>query len=485
MQKLAWFAATLAFAACGDNSNSNNPDAPGVDAPETDAPPDAPPTPFVPPAFTKLPLSAAGTDQLLAAAPGPANTFYAVGFRAPSFEGTSDRELALVKLTATGALDTTFGGGDGIATLNAQVGGGAELYRGIVVQSDGKIVVSGLVEDEVNAADRDIVVARFDADGVLDTTFGIAGIRRLDLSTAITVNNVLVATDFTWGLAVDANDKLYVHAAQRGTGLDGNNQPRSDTDFAIVRLDADGAVDVGFGTAGTFTLDIAFSQASGARGGARDLHVLADGSILASGYTETPGFAPTRQPIIYKVTSAGALDTSFGTGGFFHELILQTDLECYGLSVKADGKIVTAGYGRDTGDATANDFTSLRLAADGTLDTTWGTNGVLAFDPKNAMFQDNNRNLVGLPGNRTALLGSSGNSSTTSDAVFAILAADGSFDTDFGTGITTYDDGGAEQFWGGAVSSDGTKALFVGYRGAGATPDAANNDDAALVILPL
>lgn len=484
MQKLAWFAATLAFAACGDNASSPTPDS-GVDAPDIDAPPDAPPTPFVPPAFTKLPLSATGTDQLLAAAPGPNNSFYAVGFRAPSFEGTSDRELALVRITSTGALDMAFGGGDGIATLNAQVGGGAELYRGIVVQSDGKIVVSGIVEDEVTAADRDIVVARFDADGVLDAGFGVAGVRRLDLSTAITVNNALVATDFTWGLAVDSTDRIYVHAAQRGAGLDANNQPRSDTDFAIVRLDANGTVDAGFGTAGTFALDIAFSQASGARGGARDLHVLADGSILASGYTETPGFAPTRQPIIYKVTSGGTLDTSFGTSGFFHELILQTDLECYGISIKADGKIVTAGYGRDAGDATANDFVSLRLAANGTLDTTWGTDGVLRFDPKSAAFQDNNRNLVGLPGGRTALLGSSGPSGTTSDAVFAILGADGSFDTDFGTGITTYEDGGAEQFWGGAVSADGTKALFVGYRGAGATPDAANNDDAAFVILPL
>lgn len=477
MRKLVWFVAMLV--ACGDNNSDNPPDAAD---PDPDAAPDAPPTPFVAPPFTKVPLSAAGTDQLLNGAAGPNNTFYGVGFRAPSFESTSDRELVLVKLSAAGTLDTTFGGGDGIASLNAQIGGNAELFRGIAVQSDGKIVVSGIVEDEVNALDRDVVVVRFDALGIPDATFGVAGIVRLDLNSAIINGTTATGTDFTWGLTVDSTDRIYVHAAQRAEGLDGNGNPRTDTDFTVVRLTGAGTLDNTFGTGGKFMLDIQGSNASGATGGVRDIHVLADGSILASGYANSSGLG-TRQPVIYKLTSAGVLDTTFG-GGIFHEVVMQTDMECYGLSIQ-NNKITTAGYGRDTGDATANDYVSLRLNLDGTFDTTWGTNGKVVFDPKMMAVQDNNRNIVGLPGGRTALLGSSGASGTVSDAVFAILTPTGGFDTAFGTGINLYDLGGAEQLWGGAVSTDGTKAIFTGFRGAGATPDATNNDDAYVVILPL
>lgn len=477
MHKLLSFALTIPLLACGDD-NQQQPDA-GPDP--VDGSPDASGT-FVAPPFTKVPIAAGGTDQLLGAAAGPNNTFFAVGFRAPTFDANADRELVLVKLTAAAALDTTFGGGDGIASLNVQSGGNAELFRGIAVQSDGKVVVSGIVEDEVNSIDRDVAVVRFDAAGSLDTSFGAGGIVRLDLNSAIINGTTATGTDFTWGLDVDANNKIYVHAAQRGEGLD-NANPRTDTDFAVVRLDPDGTLDSTFGTGGKFLLDIQRSQATGSTGGTRDIHVLADGSILASGYTNSSGLG-SRQPVIYKLTSAGVLDTSFATIGFFHEVVMNTDMECYGLSI-AGNKITTAGYGRDAGDAANNDYVSLRFNADGSYDNTWGTNGKLVFDPKMMALQDNNRSIVGLPGGRSALIGSSGPSGTTSDAVLAILTSTGGFDTAFGSGITIYDSGGAEQFWSGAVSTDGSKAIFVGFRGAGATPDASNNDDAHAVVLPL
>src|SRR5687767_2712520 len=121
MKKLLTLSFAL-FAACGDNGNQMNPD-----ASDPDAPPDAPP--FVQPTPLAVAISTAGTDQLLGAAAAPSGGgggmggFYAVGFRAPTHDATADRELVLVKLNGMGALDTGFGGGDGIATLNAQTGG--------------------------------------------------------------------------------------------------------------------------------------------------------------------------------------------------------------------------------------------------------------------------------------------------------------------------------------------------------------------------
>src|SRR5688500_6248375 len=124
MKKL--LALTLLAAACGDNNA-------GTDTPDA-APPDSTPDapPFVAPTPVAVPLSTTGTDQLLGATVipggggGGGGGFYAVGFRAATHESSSDRELVLVKLNGMGELDTTFGGGDGIASLNVQTGGNGE-----------------------------------------------------------------------------------------------------------------------------------------------------------------------------------------------------------------------------------------------------------------------------------------------------------------------------------------------------------------------
>ncbi len=482
MKNLASLALIL-LAGCGDNLTGGTaaPDAP----PTADAAPDAI-AEFVPPAFTPLALSAGGTDQLLGATPGPNGSFYAVGFRAASFEATSDRELVLVKLTTQGALDTTFGGGDGIASLNVQTGGSGELWRGIATQSDGKIVVLGTVEDEVNAVDRDAAVVRFNADGTLDTTFGVTGVDngivRLDLNQADINGATVKGVDTPWGLAVDASSRLYIHAAQRNAGVG-----RLDTDFAVVRLTAGGLADATFaatgGTPGKFTLDVQNTDAAGScQDCVRGIYVLADGTILAAGYANSTGVGSV-QPVLYKLTSAGALDTSFGTGGVFHEVLMQGFTEVYGVAL-VSGKLVTASYGRNTATGN-NDWVSARFNANGTLDTTWGTAGKVVFDGSMGDNPDNNRNVVALPGGRVALLGSTGSPATSSDAVFAILGGNGAFDTAFGTGVVKHDLGGAEQLWGGAVASTGNAALFVGYKGAGATPTATSNDNAYIVVLPL
>jgi uncharacterized delta-60 repeat protein len=474
MKKLLALSATL-FTACGDG-NQVTPDASVTpDGAAADASVDAPSS-FTPPTPVAVPISSTGTDQLLAVAPAPGGGFYGVGFHAPSFETTSDRELALVKLSATGALDTAFGGGDGIATLNAQVGGNGEVWRGVVVQPSGKIVVSGTVEDEVTATDRDIVLARFAADGTLDTTFGTAGTVRLALRTAV---NGTMGLDSTWGLAVDAVGKLYVHAGKRAEGTDAGGDPFTDTDFAVIRLDVEGAIDTTFGIDGTFTLDIQRSSAS-----VRGITVLADGAVLGYGYARSTSTGNTVQPVIYKLTTDGTLDASFASGGLFHEVVLATQTEVYGIAVQPDGTLVTAGYGRDDQDGT-NDWVSLRLTADGVLDTTWANAGTYVLDPTGMNIADNCRNAIALPDGRTALIGNGGPASAGSDAYVVILDDTGKPDAGFGTGIMKFELGGSDALFGGAVALDGTRALFAGFKGGGATPSATSNDDAHVISLAL
>ena len=464
----------LATAACGDNNNIGTPD-----ATSPDATPDA--MPFVAPTPVKVDISAAGTDQLLAAVASPSGGFYAVGFRAPTHEATADRELVLVKLDGMGQLDTSFGGGDGIATLNVQVGTNAETYRGVVVQPSGKIVVSGVVEDEVVATDRDVAVVRFNTDGTPDTTFGTAGtgVVRLDLNTALAGT---MGPDTTWGLAMEPGGKIYVHAAARTKDLDPTSADTlTDTDFVVVRLDVDGAIDTAWGDQGKFTLDIQRSPAS-----VRGINVFADGSVLAAGYADSPslGTGSLNQPVVYKLTPAGVLDTNFAQGGLFHEVVLGEQTEVYGMAVQPDGKIVTAGYGHD-GVGAPNDWVSLRLTATGTLDTTWANQGKYLLDPTGTNAGDNCRNAIALPGGRTALVGSGGPTTMTSDAFVVILDSTGKPDTGFGTGIMKFEMGSNDALFGAALATNGKRALFAGFRGGGMTPSATSNDDSYVVSLPL
>ena len=479
---------TAALAGCGAD-DEQRPDA-GPDAGQEDAAGDAAldaapdaaidgPPPFVVPTATAVPLSAAGPDQLQSAIAGPGGTFYAAGYAAATLAGP--RLVTVVKLTADGALDPSFGGGDGIATTTFDFrGGGGEI--GLAVQPDGKLIVSATVANSAVATDRDVLVARLDTSGNLDNSFGVGGDRILDLNAATdNGTGTLVGFDAARGVAVGAGGVIYVYAQARAAGTVAGGGPRLDTDLTVVKLSANGAIDGTFGGGdGRFTQDL--QQINEV---ARGLNLLADGSVLISGYANTPGLG-TVQPVLAKLTPAGVLVPGFATGGVYHDTVLAVQTEIYDVAVHG-GHVVTAGYGRQSG--MQNDWVSLRFElATGARDTTWGgaANGAVLIDPSGTMVGDNCRDAVALPGGRTLLIGSTGPSNMPAqDAVFAVLSPTGTLDAAFGDGVHQYPLGanGNDQFWGGAVS--GNRALVVGYEGGGATPTVALNDNAYAVVIPL
>ena len=482
MKKLACIASTLAaLSACGDNIKPEQPLDSGVDSGlPADASPDAPVTPFTKPTPFAVPLSAAGPDQLQSATAGPSGTFYAAGFAATTVAGA--KLVTVVRLTTTG-LDTTFGQGGKVTTALDFKGGSGEID--VATQSDGKIIVTATVANLTNPADRDIAVIRLTSAGVLDVNFGVAGVRILDLNSAVDNGGTLTGFDASRDLSIDAQNRIYIYGVQRGEGnITGGSTPRIDTDHAVVRLTANGDVDNTWGGGdGKFLLDI-YSAGAHANATSRGILALADGSVIAGGYANSAGLGTT-QPVLFKLTPAGAIDTGFADQGLFHDTVLTLQTEVYNFALHGT-KIVTGGYGRNTG--TTNDWVSMRFAAaTGVRDTSWGmTNGAVLFDPSGSMLGSNCRNAIALPGGRTLLLGSIGpGNMPAQDAAFAVLAADGRLDTHFGTGIVTYALGanGNDQFWG-AVAS-GNNALVVGYKGGGTAQTDTVNDDSYGVVLPL
>lgn len=432
-------------------------------------------------------LSASGADAFYGVAYAADGSFYAAGFAAEGPETSSDRSMVVAKFTAAGDLDTSFGDA-GIAKKNVAVGGAAgETARAVIVQSTGKIVIGGTVEADVAAAgtaaqDRDIALVRFNADGTIDDTFGAAGVQLLDLSAGVEVSGsggpTLSGADSMWSLSVTSDDKILVHGTKRAGGtVDGSAGPRPDSDWAVVRVKADGGLDETFGVAGVFSFDI--DQVAGQ---ARTGTLLADGSFIGAGYANTPSLG-SQQPVVYKVDTQGKLDTTFGAAGVFHDTVLPALAEAYAAQPQGD-KLVTAGYGRKTSTDVIG-WLSIRLTATGQLDPTYGSDGVVQLTLEE---RSNARGLVILPDQRPLLFGGGSRIADKTEATVAVLEADGAFDATYGSGgVKSYDLGGtADVFWAGAVSPDQSKVAIVGLKGvAAADASAASNDDAAVLVLSI
>jgi uncharacterized delta-60 repeat protein len=450
-------------------------------------------------------LSAEGHDRLYGLAVDEAGNIYATGQIADGVEMTADFSLLVAKFTPDGELDTEFGR-RGVATHNVTEGGGSrEVARGIVVQSNGKIVIAGAAEHDPSAEglaanDTDIVLVRFEADGTLDTSFGDEGQVVIDLNSGVEGVDgsgvaAWVAGDSQWGLALSEDDGLVVHGAARAEGMqDDGTTPREDADWVLLRLTADGEFDRSFGDEGKVTLDIGQAGAS-----ARGITVLEDGSIVASGYLNSSVLGEeSQQPVLYKVTADGEFDRSFATDdaweadGVWHDYAVMPPLraEAYGVALQGD-KFVTIGYGPTPDGGTTTDWVLFRFTASGERDTSWGTEGTTYIDAQG--YGDNGRFALALPDNR--IVGCGGGRpkpavepemgmQPPADAMVAILTEDGVPDESFGKGgFQTFDLGGNDFFWAGALAPDASQVAIAGIAG-GATMGV-DDDDSALLLLPL
>jgi uncharacterized delta-60 repeat protein len=150
------------------------------------------------------------------------------------------------------------------------------------------------------------------ANGIPDRTFGANGLSsvRVQLNSAM-VNDMMVQPD----------GKI-VLAGYRSTP----NQ------LILARLGLDGRIDPSFGNGGlTRVIQTAQSMQAKAVG------LAPDGSVVAAGFIGN-------QLLVARYTSAGRLDSSFGTNGIQTSTIGAGRSVANALGIRADGKMVVAGY---------------------------------------------------------------------------------------------------------------------------------------------
>jgi len=234
---------------------------------------------------------------------------------------------------------------------NIGVDATTDFLQAIARQSDGKIVAAGY--SYTNYGHSDFVVVRYNANGSLDTTFGP------DLNGKVTTDIGIDTRDEAYAVAIQPIDQKILVAGYSYQG---------DPNFAVVRYNTDGSLDLAFGPDlnGKVTTDI---SRTGSYDRAYAIAIQSDGKIVVVGDSFYE-FAAARYNI------DGTLDENFGKGGTLTTAFMQgthhRDAFAKAVAIETVGseeKIVAVGNTYFDGNAT--DFAMVRYNADGTLDNSF------------------------------------------------------------------------------------------------------------------
>jgi uncharacterized delta-60 repeat protein len=302
--------------------------------------------------------------------------------------------------------------------------------RKVVVQSDGKILVVGTAD---NASKLEIVLARYLANGAPDPSFGVNGI-------------VKGGADWSGvnpeSVAIQGDGKIVI-SGWNGTGSGGS--------LVLVRYNNNGTLDASFGQGGIAIPVISTSVDRG-----NSVAILKDGKILVGG--STYGFGMWHDFLLARFTPTGDLDRSFGKGGF-----VATDFLTYydygiAMALQSNGRIVVAGR---IGSGSLSDIGLVRYNANGSLDTSFGTKGLVTVQlggfsndqPHDMLLQSDGKIVV------------AGQCGSYPDDNFCLLRLNpnGTADQTFGSeGKVITDMGGSDVAEGVTLQSDG-RLIVSGY----------------------
>ncbi|MGE5461998.1 MAG: choice-of-anchor Q domain-containing protein [Syntrophothermus sp.] len=296
--------------------------------------------------------------------------------------------VALARYLPDGSLDTTF---DGDGKVTSDFGDQSDNGVAVALQADGKILLAGSARNQTSNQ-NEYVLARYNSNGSLDITF--------DLDGKVTVPFL----GFINAVAVQPDGKIV---------LVGDNYTSGD--FVLVRYNRDGSLDTGFGINGFVVTDFG-NSASGCAVAIQ----ASDGKIIAAG----PSYASGNSYLaLARYHSDGSLDATFDFDGKVITSVGTNDRIC-DLALQEDGKILAAGAGDQVG--TGRDFVLVRYNSDGSLDTTFDSDGKVTTD----FGSNENGNAVAVqPDGRILLAGTVNNDAKTG---LARYRSDGSLDPSFG-----------------------------------------------------
>jgi uncharacterized delta-60 repeat protein len=347
-----------------------------------------------------------------------------------------------VRLNTNGTLDTTFGTA-GMVTINFPgINEGESQVVGLAIQSDGKILAA--ISNAFADANPLFILARLNPSGSLDTTFGSAGVVETQVGLFGAASIVL---------ALQPDGKILLAGPS-----------------AMARYTTTGQLDSTFGTGGIAAIAASSPTA---------ITLQPDGKILIAAGGMAPGsLSPTPGPglaspagTVSRYRTNGRVDTTFGISGQAASLASAS-----AIAVQVEGgcvstcKILVAGTVVSTLNINGDNggFGIVRLASNGSVDSTFGTRGgVITGFPATgpqatafALLQQTNGDIVaaGSAGQAPAP-----NAILPADFALARYSSRGALDATFGSSgkVTTAFGTNEAAIYGLALQTDG-KIVAVG-----------------------
>ena len=359
------------------------------------------------------------------------------------------------------------------------------------LQADGKIIIAGT--QHLIDGSYDFALARYNSNGSLDSTFSGDG----HLNTDFNKNN-----DAVNSINIQSDGKILAIGITTSVGFydDGLN-------VAIARYNADGSLDNTFNGDGRVSTQLetnrTFSSAiqtngklvvagSGTSGlnisrfnlngsvdstfkfnvlgdnypyfYSKSLAIQSDGKIVVGGFWKNG--AGNNDFVLVRFNTGGSIDQTFGTNG-----IQTTDFRTYedgiaSIAIQSDEKIVAAG---NASNGSNDAFAVARYNTNGSLDNTFDADGKkMTYITSNNVYAT----MVAIQSNGKLVLAGYEQSSTTTNIAIIRYNTDGSLDNTFHRSGTLVDKFKQKNtfFTGNAVQKDG-KIVAVGYAANGASYD--------------
>ncbi|MFT4924717.1 MAG: putative delta-60 repeat protein, partial [Phenylobacterium sp.] len=332
----------------------------------------------------------------------------------------SFQQLIVARFNADGSQDETFGNNGHFVHRGDEA---TIVGKDIVELSDGKLVAVG-------AFDLGGLIVMLTNDGILETNFNTVGHMKL------TSNEVILNA-----VAVDSASNIIV------AGTDGSSLK----DLYMAKMNLSGVMDTSFSGDGIAIISLSASLQI------EDMALQSDNTMIVVGQKSIQGF-------VAKVRTTGTLDTSFAPAGNGY-VSLDLDPDNAGntdilkrVKIKSDGKIVAAGY------SVISQATNviLQLNSNGSVDTTFDTDGIASHQ-----YGTGNTKTFGLALDTTEkiVITGYGENGTDQDIFVARVDALGAIDTLFNdaTGGILFDYTNNESATAVLVQSDGT--IVIGGSG--------------------
>jgi uncharacterized delta-60 repeat protein len=300
-------------------------------------------------------------------------------------QSTSDSDAMLMRFNPDGTFDTSFGGGDGLAT--ADLGSTTDISLSVVALANGKVLTFGQTTSGG-------ALARYNADGSLDTTFGGGdGV----VQTPHAFGNAVLSDGRIITAAQDMSARIYSAAGvlENSTSIPSLGStvlspvaviPLSDGKFLVagvgsygyaglVRYNADLTVDMSFGGGDGLAIfggvsNVGFAVAAFAPTLSPAGKIIATGIYMGS---SADGIG------VMQINADGSVDTSFGGGD--GEVVPLANryyaLPVSGVAFQGSSILLPTATGTGTGLDSQSNFALVRILANGTVDTSFGNGGAL------------------------------------------------------------------------------------------------------------